>query len=91
MGWGPHNSRRPPPCPSPTACRSLSSMSVFLTSLGPRGTVRRLFSVDSRVGLPARAGERRQRGVQASAHLAQTTLAWPGLLPPGTATYYNLT
>ena len=51
------NSRHTPPCPSPTACRSLSNVSVFLTSLGPRGTVSRPFSVDSRMGLPARAGK----------------------------------
>lgn len=54
---GPANSRHTPPCPSPTACRSLSSVSVFLTSLGPRGTVSRPFSVDSRKRLPARAGK----------------------------------
>ena len=54
---GPANSRHTPPGPSPTACRSLSSVSVFLTSLGPRGTVSRPFSVDSRKGLPARAGQ----------------------------------
>lgn len=47
----------PPPGPSPTACRSLSSVSVFLASLGPRGTVSRPFSVDSKMGLLAWVSE----------------------------------
>jgi hypothetical protein len=46
-----------PPCPSLTACLSLSSVSVLLASLGPSGTVSRPLSVE-RMGLSAGPGKR---------------------------------
>lgn len=51
-----------PPCPSPTACRSLSSVSTFLASPGPRGTASRPFSANSRMGLQAALAEEMARG-----------------------------
>lgn len=77
----------PPARPSPTACRSLSSVSVFLASPGPRGTASRPFSANRRTGLLAGAGRRRWYGVQASAPVSTDLtglagLAWPSSLAP---------
>lgn len=52
-----------PPRP-PTACRSLSSVSVFLASLGPKGTVSRPLSVE-RMGFSTRAAKRQTDRIQA--------------------------
>lgn len=65
-----------PPQP-PTACRSLSSVSVFLASLGPKGTVSRPLSVE-RTGFSTRATKR-----QTGSRPGLLALVWLTLLLSG--------
>lgn len=62
---------------SPTACRSLSSVSVFLASLGPKGTVSRPLSVE-RMGLSTRAANGLTSGSRPGLlALAHSAPSWP--------------
>lgn len=74
-----------PACPSllpphpPTACRSLSSVSVFLASLGPKGTASRPLSVE-RMGLLTRASKRQLRSRPGLSELVCLACCFLGLV-----------